>query len=359
MVYGIDINSSQASINIGTVKTAGNDFVIVKMGGANVPIYVAPYYTSQIDRCIAANMPKGHYWVVGDFDGSNPSVTTQADYFTSHLHKFDKTKDILGIDNEVFSGENTYFWPDAYIATFIDRVKANLGIDPTQFWVYASRSVWTSGSLGPWTKTIATGCRFWVADWGSNDGVRVNPNLGGFIPTVDVQQYWDKYPVAGYAVDRNYSSRSISELFGSWSSSSGGGGGGGTGSQTGNVLSDQDRVDVQGYMDNSMTSHISEMSTATWQHLMASAIDKGNHYIQTYAAWSQRDLEKILAFVSGDDPTEILAKETSSNIVYALNPQKGTKRALTAGQINVLNACGLDYKVVADGSLAAFTTVTG
>lgn len=360
MTEGIDINSGQADISISTAKSQHVEFVVVKMGGANVlPIYVAPHYTAQIDRCIAANMPKGHYWAIGDWAAAGqPTIIDQADYFVNHLHKFDKTRDILAIDNEIFPGENSYLWQDSSIAAFINHVKFKLGIGGSQFWAYASTSVWRDSSVGPWTDTIKTGCRFWVANWGANDGTRVAPELGGSIPSVDVQQYYSKATVAGVnPVDRNYSKRTLTDLFGSWAADNGGGTGTGTGTgQTGNALSDQDRADLGASIPNILGSKADEIGLETWKHQVASAIDGGKHIVQTYAAWEQRDLQALQTFLTADDPAFILAKESSSNVVFALNPQKGTKRALTANQFNVLQVMSVNFKVVPDGSLAAFGT---
>jgi hypothetical protein len=351
MTNGMDINSSQANINIATAKSTGIQFVIVKMGGANVPIYVAPYYTAQIDRCISAGMPKGHYWVIGD--ASTRSPTSQADYFTSHLHGFDKTKDIVALDNEPLDDNNT-FWGDAHTAEWINRVKANLGIDGTRVWVYGQRSLWTSGAYGPWPQTIATGCRFWVAYWGSNDGAyHAAPSLSGYIPAIHVQQYTDSFSVAGNKVDQNYSSYSIADLF---TSTGGTGGGGGSTNGSGNMLSDSDRADLASYIDRAIGGKVDDIALSTWQHAMDSAIDGGSHIVQTYAAWAQRDLASVIAHINGDNPEFVLAKETSNPTVYALNIQKGTKHALTAGQLNVLLACHIDYKTVPDATLTAFTT---
>lgn len=340
MTEGMDINSSQAGISVATAKSQGVQFTIVKMGGYNVtPMYVAPAYHIQIDRCISANMPKGHYWVTGAGD-----EIAQADYFVDNLYKFDKTKDILALDDEALDS-NGEFWSDGKTGRFIYRVMTRLGISAKQFWLYMSVSQIRANN---WPTVIASGCQIWVAVWGANDGKRVTPDLGGKMPAWDVQQYWSNAPIAGYTVSKSYSPRPVEDLFGSWNTA----GSGGTGN--GNVLSDQDRADLSASWDNIIGSKVADIAKSTWEHQVASAIDGGAHWIQTYAAWAQRDLERIITTLNGDDPAYVLAKESSSATVYALNIQKGTKRALTAGQFNVLQACSVGYKLVADGALAAF-----
>jgi GH25 family lysozyme M1 (1,4-beta-N-acetylmuramidase) len=209
---GMDINSGQPNMNFATAKAEGIDFVIVKMGGANVlPLYVAPNYAAQIDGAIAQTMPRGHYWVTGQGD-----QVAQADYFTQHLHAFSKTDDILALDNEVLDS-NGEFWTDAKVASWINRVKSNLGISGDRIYFYVSASPLRTNS---WPLTIATGARLWVASWGADDGTRTDPDIGTEWPRWYIQQYWDKGPVAGYLVDRNYSPFPLTTLFGAGSSTS-------------------------------------------------------------------------------------------------------------------------------------------
>lgn len=206
MTYGIDVGTSQSGLNFYTAQTQGIQFAIVKAGGANVlPLYVAPAYTNEVFKAIVVGMPVGHYWVTGAGD-----ATAQADYFTSHLSQFDKNSQILALDNETLDS-NGETWTDAKIATWINRVVANTGIDPQRIWLYMSASAVRNATT--FSQTIATGCRFWVAVWGANDGTRITPDLGGKWPTWHVQQYWSTAKVDGYTTDKNYSPLSIADLF--------------------------------------------------------------------------------------------------------------------------------------------------
>lgn len=124
------------------------------------------------------------------------------------------------------------------------------------------------------------------------------------------------------------------------------------------VLSADDKTWITSAIASGVTNKIDDITTAVWHNGMASAIDGSNHYMQTYLAWAQRDAASIKATLTQNDPARILAKETSSAEIYSINAMAGTKRHITPGQWTVLQAIGMEYATVADGSLAAFTTVS-
>lgn len=211
MTFGIDIASSQRDIDLVRAKSEGVEFVIVKMGGLNVaPQYVAPYYRAQVDRAIAAGLPKGHYYLIGR--GQSPEQ--QAEFFASNLHRFDPARDILALDNEALDGNGTR-WGDGDAARFIRRVIALTGIPAARVWHYAGASDYRA--TGAWPELTALGVRFWWAAYGGYPTGRTpdhEPSLQGSIPRWDVHQYSSRVAVAGYALDGNYSRATVNELFG-------------------------------------------------------------------------------------------------------------------------------------------------
>lgn len=122
-VEGIDVGTSQASLNFASAAAAGIGFVVVKVGGSQLSTcpYVNPHYAAQVDAARAAGMRVGHYWVSGDFQ--TPAVA--ADYFVAHLHRY-HAGDVLALDDEVLNDSHT-LWNDSKVAAFLTEVKARLG----------------------------------------------------------------------------------------------------------------------------------------------------------------------------------------------------------------------------------------
>jgi hypothetical protein len=211
MTFGIDIASPQRDIDLGRAKAEGVQFVVVKMGGLNVtPQYVAPYYRAQVDRAVAAGLPKGHYYLIGG--GQTPEA--QAEFMAANLYRFDKDGDILALDNERLDSNGTR-WGDADAARFIRRLIELTGIPAARVWHYAGASDYRS--TGSWPELIALGVRFWWAAYGGYPTGQTpdhEPSLQGSIPRWDVHQYSSLVSVAGYSLDGNYSPHAVTELFG-------------------------------------------------------------------------------------------------------------------------------------------------
>ncbi len=186
-------------------------FVVVKAGGLNVtPQYVAPHYHAQIDRAVAASLPKGHYYLIGR--GQSPEA--QAEFFAANLYRFDRDRDVLALDNESLDGNGTR-WGDADAARFVRRVIALTGIPASRVWHYAGAADYRA--TGSWPELAALGIRFWWAAYGSYPTGHTpdhTPSLQGSIPRWDVHQYSSAVAVAGYALDGNFSPHSVGELFG-------------------------------------------------------------------------------------------------------------------------------------------------
>jgi hypothetical protein len=221
MTFGIDIATTQAGIDLVRAKAEGTEFVIVKMGGLNVtPQYVAPYYRAQIDRVVAAGLPKGHYYLIGL--GQTPEQ--QADFFVNNLHRFDPARDVLALDNERLDGNGT-LWGDQLAARFVRRVLERLpGFPALRIWHYAGASDYRS--LAPWPELERLGVRFWWAAYGASPTGRTpdhSPSLQGSISRWDVHQFTSRSRVAGYDVDGNYSLIPVGLLFGGSAPAGGGG----------------------------------------------------------------------------------------------------------------------------------------
>ena len=211
MTFGIDIASPQQGIDLGKAKAEGVEFVVVKMGGFNVtPQYVAPHYKAQIDRAVAAGLPKGHYYLIGK--GQSPEA--QADFFVRNLYRFDAAHDVLALDNEALDSNGTR-WGDADAARFIRRVIALTGVPASRVWHYAGAADYRA--TGAWPELTALGVRFWWAAYGSYPTGQTpdhTPSLNGSIPRWDVHQFSSRVRVAGYELDGNYSPHPVADLFG-------------------------------------------------------------------------------------------------------------------------------------------------
>jgi len=211
MTFGIDIATPQRDLDIVRAKAEGVEFVIVKMGGLNVtPQYLAPYYKTQIDRVVAAGLPKGHYYLIGK--GQTPEA--QAEFFVKNLYRFDPARDVLALDNEALDNNGTR-WGDADASKFIRRVLALTDLPPHRFWHYAGANDYRT--TGAWPELVRLGIRFWWAAYGSYPTGHTpdhEPSLQGSIPRYDVHQYSSRVAVAGYALDGNYSPVTVDELFG-------------------------------------------------------------------------------------------------------------------------------------------------
>jgi hypothetical protein len=130
---------------------------------------------------------------------------------------------------------------------------------------------------------------------------------------------------------------------------------GGDGGTT--VLSADDKTWITSAIASGVNNKIDDITIAVWHHLMNSAVDGSSHMMQTYVGWTQRDAAAIVSAMATNDPARILAKEASSASIYSINAMAGTKRHITPGQWTVLQALGMEYDAVPDGSLDAFTTI--
>jgi peptidoglycan hydrolase-like protein with peptidoglycan-binding domain len=188
-IYGIDVGTSQASLDFLAARSAGFQFCVVKSGGSNdgthVP-YTSPYYISQVDAARAAGFLVGHYWMSGW-----GSAAGDAAYFLAHLHDY-RAGDPLMIDVEGADGSPV--WTDAQAAAFINAVKSSLGVTP---FLYTYSALLTGRT---WPATQATGAKLWIADYGAPMG---SPRIGSAYPTWAIHQFSSSGSIKGIAVDLN------------------------------------------------------------------------------------------------------------------------------------------------------------
>lgn len=197
-VEGIDVGTSQKDADFAAVKTSGVAFSIVKAGGGNVGLYVAPYYTQQLTRARAAGLKIGHYW----FNG-NKGAAAEADYFNANVRY--QPGDILALDIEAEPANGIAAYTPAQALEFCRRVEARFGVKP---YVYMSASYVRSQD---WRAVAAAGYGLWVAVYGSNTGTP------GAAPEIDdwadwsIWQYTSNGTVPGVPgrVDRNYAKASV------------------------------------------------------------------------------------------------------------------------------------------------------
>lgn len=153
-ILGIDVATPQRNLDFGLAFRAGYRVCYVKLGGDNIPRYVAPYYAAEVDKARAVGFRVGHYWV----PNLAKDAAGAADYFCSNLRGWNKASDFVVLDNESLDGARLY--GDDGAAAFVTRVKERLGIGGRQVKVYLGLADARSYS---WAKTLATGCDFIIS----------------------------------------------------------------------------------------------------------------------------------------------------------------------------------------------------
>lgn len=212
MTFGIDISAGQVGLDLGRARSEGVAFVISKAVAAYLPHHtVAEGYQSNIDRTIAAGLPKGHYLV----PNSANTPEASAEFMAAHLYRL-SVQDVLALDNEPL---DTYkvFWRDADAARFFRRLNALTDHPYDRMWLYCPASL--TRANGPWDEVLALGVRIWWVSYGSgtNDTHAPDhtPSPGGGITRWDVHQFTSDADVAGVdRVDGNYSPHPVGALFG-------------------------------------------------------------------------------------------------------------------------------------------------
>ena len=202
MVYGPDFATPQAGINIATGAKTWK-FALSKTGGYNTgELYVSPHYVEQIDAFIDHDLPHGHYWVVGRGD---PKV--QAQYFAKHLHRFNKYRDIIMLDDERLD-ENAGFFGTTEIVAFLETARKLVGLPASRCWIYANKSDMSSLNINALRKR---GYRIHLAYYPSpnNGSLHGNPDV-----YYDIWQFTSNHAYNGRKIDMNYTRHAVADLFG-------------------------------------------------------------------------------------------------------------------------------------------------
>lgn len=154
-LHGPDLSHHQGSVDMSALRRGGADFVILKatQGTTMVDATFAP----RLAAARAAGLLVGAYHFAG---GGNP--VAEADYFLAHVDH--RAGEVLVLDWEIAHAD-----PDSWVAAFVQRVKDSVGVPPM---VYMNSS--TARSIS-WAKTRATNAGLWVAQYGTNTGVKQSP----------------------------------------------------------------------------------------------------------------------------------------------------------------------------------------
>jgi hypothetical protein len=194
MIPGIDVATSQRSLDFALAYSLGYRKCYVKLGGDNTSArYVAPNYNPQVDAARKAGFQVGHYWVTGRDDPAG-----SADYFWENRRN-PAALDFYVLDNERL--DSGRLWTDAECAVFFRRI-IDKGADPRMLAVYVGAADLRAGT---WSQTEALGINLIVASYGQNTGTRdAEPNLGGRFGGVWAgHQYTSNGRIGGVAVDLN------------------------------------------------------------------------------------------------------------------------------------------------------------
>lgn len=210
MLNVIDVASSQRYLDFRAPKADGYVACYVKLGGDNVPRYVAPYYRAQVDAARALGYRIGHYWV----PDAAKAPDDAARYFVNNLQGFTKG-DFLVLDNESFPGNDpdgsgprtdSQRYGDNDVAGWVHTVKTALGVHGSQVLVYSGLS---DARGTDWTRTLATGANFIIAAYsyapftfalpnvptdrvvGHQTGGKVWPTTNGGTVAVDINSFKD------------------------------------------------------------------------------------------------------------------------------------------------------------------------
>jgi hypothetical protein len=213
---GIDVGSSQNGIDFHAAAVAGADWAVVKAGGANADLYVAPDYAAEVEAADAANLLIGHYFNSGQTDPVAAAI-----FFVANLHNFDVHSDVLMLDNEPYPGDKSgQLWNPGQAALFMAKAIELTGIDPLRVWHYAGASTYRSGV--DWSPVLALWpagqhrfgwAAFGAAPYPTDFSPSSAPDLQGSIPDWDIHQFSSNGQLGGKTVDMWASRLSSLTLF--------------------------------------------------------------------------------------------------------------------------------------------------
>jgi hypothetical protein len=140
MLSVIDVASPQRSLDVNLPWNDGYKTVYIKLGGDNVPRYIAPYYAAEESAFRAKGYRIGHYWVPED----DKDPVDSANYYVDNIRNW-TPGDFVVLDNESFKGNDpdgpgpqvdSTLYTDAQAAAWVNQVKARKGIPGNQVFVY-------------------------------------------------------------------------------------------------------------------------------------------------------------------------------------------------------------------------------
>ncbi|MFZ4892848.1 glycoside hydrolase family 25 protein [Plantibacter sp. Mn2098] len=158
-VFGIDIASPQAGIDLAMFADGGGEFAIIKQGGGNADDapYVAPRYAEQLAGARAAGLPVGHYW----FNGQKLGVEAQAEFFVRTADI--EPGDVIALDIESEPDTDTRPFTPAEVGRWIDVVRQSY--PGVQVLLYMNRTLMNGSDWSALTDNP-----LWIAYWGDDDG---------------------------------------------------------------------------------------------------------------------------------------------------------------------------------------------
>lgn len=215
-MYGIDISTYQSGLDINTVRNQGNEFVGVKSVASYLPqLTVADDYRNNVDRVMAAALPKYHYAVPNNQNSPEATARFQWDI----RYRYDPDSDLFMLDNEPL---NTYgvFWGPGDAARYFRALNA-FGVPYSKMILYCPAAL--TRSRGRWDEIIALREQGLIIQWVSygdmdpyyEDGEEPNTGNTG-LDNPEMHQFTSSYTVPGYngLIDRVYSRLTANQLFG-------------------------------------------------------------------------------------------------------------------------------------------------
>jgi GH25 family lysozyme M1 (1,4-beta-N-acetylmuramidase) len=178
-MFGVDIASPQAGIDLQRFAGAGGRFAIIKQGGGNASDspYVAPRYEEQLAGARAAGLPVGHYW----FNGQKLSIEGQARFFVEHARV--EPGDVVALDIEDEPETCTRAFTPREAERWITEVqKTYPGL---RVLLYLNLKLLRGHDWSELTRHP-----LWVAAWGQNDGT---------IPDEPTLKWWDDWAIWQYS----------------------------------------------------------------------------------------------------------------------------------------------------------------
>lgn len=215
-MYGIDVATYQSTLDMNTVRNAGNEFSGVKAVSSYLPnLTVAENYHNNVDRIMAAGLQKYPYTV----PNSRNSPEATAAFTVANAYRRTPS-DCWMLDNEPLD-DYKVFWGDADSARYWREMK-NLGIDLARGIQYCPAAA--TRAQGRWSQLIQLreewGLQIQWVSYGDMDPYYEDgeePFVGNTgLVNPESHQFTSSYTVPGYSglIDRVFSRLTLTEMFG-------------------------------------------------------------------------------------------------------------------------------------------------